>query len=112
MTYHNVQTFMANRDAKSRAPRYRVSQGFDDWLEEVLTRETPERRVAALTACGRSHGGGGVSFSIRLRLALRAVAAVLSTYCARQSRASAVGASPLPRLDLGHCWWAKSLPRV
>ena len=49
MTYHNVQTFMANRDAKSRAPDA-GSQGFDDWLEEVLTRETPVGRVAALTA--------------------------------------------------------------
>jgi aromatic ring-opening dioxygenase catalytic subunit (LigB family) len=110
MTYHNVQTFMANRDAKSRAPDA-GSQGFDDWLEEVLTRETPVGRVAALTAWDKAPSardahpreehllplhvvvgaagfdpgrrGGGVSFSIRLKLARQAPAAALATYCLR-----------------------------
>jgi aromatic ring-opening dioxygenase catalytic subunit (LigB family) len=45
MTYHNMQMFIANRDAKSHAPDA-GSQGFDDWLEEV----SPERYP---TACRR-----------------------------------------------------------
>jgi aromatic ring-opening dioxygenase catalytic subunit (LigB family) len=51
MTYHNVQTLMTNRDAKSRAPDA-GSRGFDDWLAEVLTLETPEGRVAVVEARG------------------------------------------------------------
>ena len=51
MSYHNMRTLMANTrgDAKSRAPDA-GSRRFDDWLEEVLTRDTPEQRIAALTA--------------------------------------------------------------
>jgi hypothetical protein len=49
MTYHNVQTFMATATPN---PVHQMpgTQGFDDWLEEVLTRETPVGRVTALTA--------------------------------------------------------------
>jgi len=49
MTYHNVQTFMATATPN---PVHQMpgTQGFDDWLAEVLTRETPVGRVTALTA--------------------------------------------------------------
>ena len=69
-------------------------------------------RPAPLCAAAYVGLAARVSFSIRLRLARQAPAAVPATYCTRRARASAVGASPLSRLDLGHCWWAKSLPRV
>jgi aromatic ring-opening dioxygenase catalytic subunit (LigB family) len=51
MSYHNMQTLMANMrgNARSHAPDA-GSQRFDEWLEEVVTRDTPEERIAALTA--------------------------------------------------------------
>ena len=50
MSYHNMQTLMANMrgNARSHAPDA-GSQRFDEWLEEVVTRDTPEERIAALT---------------------------------------------------------------
>ncbi len=48
MTYHNQRTLMGNmRGARSIATDP-GSQRFDDWLEDVLTKRTPEAREAAL----------------------------------------------------------------
>ncbi|MEN6543456.1 class III extradiol ring-cleavage dioxygenase [Parvibaculum sp.] len=52
MTYHNMQTMMASMrgggvDVGSPDPG---SQRFDAWLEEVLTKATPENRIDALAA--------------------------------------------------------------
>ena len=52
MTYHNMQTMMASMrgggvDVGSPDPG---SQRFDAWLEEVLTKATPENRINALAA--------------------------------------------------------------
>ena len=46
-----MRTLMTNMrgGANGRAPNF-GSQRFDDWLEEVLTKEAPEARVAALAA--------------------------------------------------------------
>jgi aromatic ring-opening dioxygenase catalytic subunit (LigB family) len=49
MSYHNMRTFMSHmRGSNGRAPDV-GSQRFDDWLEKVLTRTTPNERVAGLT---------------------------------------------------------------
>ncbi len=51
MSYHNMRTLMTNmRGGANDRPPDSGSQRFDDWLEEVLTREAPEARVAALAA--------------------------------------------------------------
>jgi aromatic ring-opening dioxygenase catalytic subunit (LigB family) len=51
MSYHNMRTLMANMrgGANGRLPDS-GSQRFDDWLEEILTRATPQMRIAALAA--------------------------------------------------------------
>jgi aromatic ring-opening dioxygenase catalytic subunit (LigB family) len=49
MSYHNMRTFKSQmRGSKGPAPD-EGSQRFDDWLEQVLTRATPDERVAGLT---------------------------------------------------------------
>ena len=48
MTYHNMQTLMGNMRSPRRAGPDPGSQRFDDWLEDVLTKRTPEARRAAL----------------------------------------------------------------
>jgi aromatic ring-opening dioxygenase catalytic subunit (LigB family) len=49
MSYHNMRTLMSHmRGGNGRAPDV-GSQRFDDWLEKVLTRTTPNERVAGLT---------------------------------------------------------------
>jgi len=43
MSYHNMRTLMTNmRGGANDCPPDSGSQCFDDWLEEVLTREAPE----------------------------------------------------------------------
>jgi aromatic ring-opening dioxygenase catalytic subunit (LigB family) len=55
MSYHNMQTLMANMrgGANDSLPDSRSTR-FDDWLEEVLTRATPEVRIAELAAWERA----------------------------------------------------------
>jgi aromatic ring-opening dioxygenase catalytic subunit (LigB family) len=49
MTYHNMRTLMASmRGGANGRAADEGSERFDDWLEEVLTREAPEARAAAL----------------------------------------------------------------
>src|SRR6516162_9243265 len=49
MSYHNMRTFKSHmRGSTGRAPDV-GSQRFDDWLEQVLTRATPNDRVDGLT---------------------------------------------------------------
>jgi aromatic ring-opening dioxygenase catalytic subunit (LigB family) len=49
MSYHNMRTLMSHmRGSNGRAPDV-GSQRFDDWLEQILTRATPDERVAGLT---------------------------------------------------------------
>jgi aromatic ring-opening dioxygenase catalytic subunit (LigB family) len=51
MSYHNIRTLMANmRDGSNGRPPDSGSQRFDDWLEEVLTKATPQKRTAALAS--------------------------------------------------------------
>jgi aromatic ring-opening dioxygenase catalytic subunit (LigB family) len=51
MSYHNMRTLMTNmRGSANDRPPDSGSQRFDDWLEEVLTKEPPEARVTALAA--------------------------------------------------------------
>src|SRR5271170_4852257 len=51
MTYHNMRTLMTSmrRGANGHSPDP-GSQRFDDWLEEALTNEVPDKRIAALAA--------------------------------------------------------------
>lgn len=57
MTYHNMRTLMANLrgNGDGRAPDP-ASQRFDDWLEDVLTREAPQTRAEALAAWAKAPG--------------------------------------------------------
>jgi aromatic ring-opening dioxygenase catalytic subunit (LigB family) len=49
MSYHNMRTFKSHmRGSNGRAPDV-GSQRFDDWLEQILTRATPNDRVAELS---------------------------------------------------------------
>jgi aromatic ring-opening dioxygenase catalytic subunit (LigB family) len=51
MSYHNMQTLMSNMRGAARTDVADTgSERFDEWLEGVLTRDTPEERIAALTA--------------------------------------------------------------
>ena len=51
MSYHNMRTLMTNMRGGANGPSPDSgSQRFDDWLEDVLTREAPEARVVALAA--------------------------------------------------------------
>lgn len=51
MTYHNLRTMMASmRHTGSPVSPDPGSQRFDAWLEDVLTRATPEDRIKALVA--------------------------------------------------------------
>jgi aromatic ring-opening dioxygenase catalytic subunit (LigB family) len=55
MTYHNVRTLMAHMRGGSNGQAPDAgSQRFDDWLEEVLTKATPEERIAALAKWDRA----------------------------------------------------------
>jgi aromatic ring-opening dioxygenase catalytic subunit (LigB family) len=57
MTYHNMRTLMAHmRGGSNRNTPDAGSQQFDDWLEEVLTKATPEERIAALAKWDRAPG--------------------------------------------------------
>jgi len=57
MTYHNMRTLMAHmRGGSNRNTPDAGSQRFDDWLEEVLTKATPEERIAALAKWDRAPG--------------------------------------------------------
>jgi aromatic ring-opening dioxygenase catalytic subunit (LigB family) len=48
MSYHNMRTLMSHmRGSNGRAPD-EGSQRFDDWLEQILTRATPDERIAGL----------------------------------------------------------------
>jgi aromatic ring-opening dioxygenase catalytic subunit (LigB family) len=57
MSYHNMRTLMASKrggaNGRSADPQ---SERFDDWLEKVLTHESPQRRVAAMTAWDKAPG--------------------------------------------------------
>ena len=55
MTYHNMRTLMGSRrgGANGRAADP-GSQRFDDWLEQTLTKTTPEARIAALSQWDRA----------------------------------------------------------
>ena len=49
MSYHNMRTLMSHMlGSNGRAPNV-GSRRFDDWLEQLLTRMTPNERVAELT---------------------------------------------------------------
>jgi aromatic ring-opening dioxygenase catalytic subunit (LigB family) len=49
MSYHNMRTFKSHmRGSNGRAADV-GSQRFDDWLEQILTRATPNDRVAGLS---------------------------------------------------------------
>ena len=51
MSYHNMRTLMASmRGGADSRSADAGSQRFDDWLEEVLTRGTPDARIAAMEA--------------------------------------------------------------
>jgi aromatic ring-opening dioxygenase catalytic subunit (LigB family) len=56
MSYHNTRTLMSHmRGSNGRAPDV-GSQRFDDWLENVLTRTTPNERLAGLIHWDSSRG--------------------------------------------------------
>jgi aromatic ring-opening dioxygenase catalytic subunit (LigB family) len=49
MSYHNMRTFKSHMRGNNERAADLGSQRFDDWLEQVLTRMTPNERVAGLT---------------------------------------------------------------
>lgn len=51
MSYHNMRTLMASmRGGANGRGADPGSQRFDDWLDEVLTKATPDERIAAMSA--------------------------------------------------------------
>jgi aromatic ring-opening dioxygenase catalytic subunit (LigB family) len=49
MSYHNMRTLMSHMRGSTGRAADAGSQRFDDWLEQVLTRATPDERLAGLT---------------------------------------------------------------
>jgi aromatic ring-opening dioxygenase catalytic subunit (LigB family) len=49
MSYHNMRTLMSHMRGSTGRAADAGSQRFDDWLEQVLTRATPDERPAGLT---------------------------------------------------------------
>ena len=49
MSYHNMRTLTSHMRGNNGRATDVGSQRFDDWLEQVLTRATPDERIAGLT---------------------------------------------------------------
>ena len=55
MTYHNMRTLMASMRGGANGKHADAgSEGFDDWLEQVLTKAPPETRADALGAWAKA----------------------------------------------------------
>jgi aromatic ring-opening dioxygenase catalytic subunit (LigB family) len=49
MSYHNTRTLMSHTSGSNGQAPDEKSLQFDNWLEQVLTRATPDERVAGLS---------------------------------------------------------------